>query len=151
MQLNEFQAAIFTWPSVLSDRPPVHWWLSPGEEKDAVTWCGWDKLKKWRIYWISRRRCQVFGQRDVCLMIVVCYLTWHDCPPLVEVESHDISLLLNINIQFLKIPIYASLCLGHRSNDVIKQNFRTCKWLIIKWTRQIGHEIQIYLSFQTIL
>ena len=27
--------------SVLSDRPPVHWWSSLGEEWDAVT-CDWD-------------------------------------------------------------------------------------------------------------
>ena len=25
MKLNEFHAAIFAWPSVLSDRPPVLW------------------------------------------------------------------------------------------------------------------------------
>ena len=37
MLLNEFRAAIFTWPCVLSDRPPVLWWLSPGKGKDAVT------------------------------------------------------------------------------------------------------------------
>ena len=29
--------AIFYWPSVLSDRPPVLWWLSPGEGWDSVT------------------------------------------------------------------------------------------------------------------
>ena len=40
MQLNEFHAAIFAWPCVLSDRHPVLWWLSPGEGWDAVTWCG---------------------------------------------------------------------------------------------------------------
>ena len=34
---NEFHAAIFAWPCVLSDRPPVLWWLSHGEERDAVT------------------------------------------------------------------------------------------------------------------
>ena len=37
MQLNEFHAAIFDWPRVLSDRPPVLWWLSHGEGRDAVT------------------------------------------------------------------------------------------------------------------
>ena len=31
MYLNEFHAAIFDGPCVLSDRPPVLWWLSPGE------------------------------------------------------------------------------------------------------------------------
>ena len=37
MQLNEFHAAIFAWPCVLSDSLPVLWWLSPGEWRDAVT------------------------------------------------------------------------------------------------------------------
>ena len=37
VQLNEFHAAIFAWPCVLSDSPPVIWWLSPGEGWDAVT------------------------------------------------------------------------------------------------------------------
>ena len=31
MVLKEFHGAIFAWPYVLSDRPPVLWWLSPGE------------------------------------------------------------------------------------------------------------------------
>ena len=29
-------AAIFAWPGVLSGRPPVLWWLSPGKGWDAV-------------------------------------------------------------------------------------------------------------------
>ena len=37
MQLNEFHAASFAWPCVLSDSPPVLWWLLPGEGWDAVT------------------------------------------------------------------------------------------------------------------
>ena len=37
MELILFHAAVFAWPCVLSDIPPVHWWLSPGEERDAVT------------------------------------------------------------------------------------------------------------------
>ena len=28
MKLNEFQAAIFAWPCVLLDHPPVIWWLT---------------------------------------------------------------------------------------------------------------------------
>ena len=28
---------IFAWPCVLSDSPPVLWWLSPGERWDNVT------------------------------------------------------------------------------------------------------------------
>ena len=35
--LNEFHAAIFAWHCVLSNRPPVLRWLSPGEGWDAVT------------------------------------------------------------------------------------------------------------------
>ena len=34
---DEFHSAIFAWPCVLSDRPPVLWWLSHGEGRDAVT------------------------------------------------------------------------------------------------------------------
>ena len=34
---NEFHVAIFAWPCVLSDCPPVLWWLSHGEGTDAVT------------------------------------------------------------------------------------------------------------------
>ena len=37
MDLNEFYEAIFGWPCVPSDRPPVFRWLSPGEGWDAVT------------------------------------------------------------------------------------------------------------------
>ena len=37
MELNAFDAAIFAWPGVLSDRPPLLWWLSHGEGRDAVT------------------------------------------------------------------------------------------------------------------
>ena len=50
MKLNELHAAIFAWHCVLSDCPPVLWWLSPGEGRDAVTWCGWDKQLKGRNY-----------------------------------------------------------------------------------------------------
>ena len=35
--LNEFHAAILPWPRVLSDRPPLLWWLSHEEGRDAVT------------------------------------------------------------------------------------------------------------------
>ena len=31
MKLNEFHVVIFAWPCVLSDRPPVLRWLSPGD------------------------------------------------------------------------------------------------------------------------
>ena len=37
MQLNEFQEAIFAWHCGLSDRPPVLWWLSHVEGRDAAT------------------------------------------------------------------------------------------------------------------
>ena len=36
MQLNEFHAANIAWPCVLSDSPPVLWWLSSGDVRDAV-------------------------------------------------------------------------------------------------------------------
>ena len=36
-ELGEFNAAIFAWHCVLSDRPPMLWWLSHGEGRDAVT------------------------------------------------------------------------------------------------------------------
>ena len=36
-ELNEFHTAIFARHFVLSDRPPVLWWLSHGEGRDAVT------------------------------------------------------------------------------------------------------------------
>ena len=36
-ELNDFHAAIFTWHCVLSDLPPMLWWLSHGEGRDAVT------------------------------------------------------------------------------------------------------------------
>ena len=37
MQLNKINEPIFAWPCVLSDHPPVLWFLSPGEGRDAVT------------------------------------------------------------------------------------------------------------------
>ena len=74
MQLNEFHAAIFACHCVISDRPPVLWWLSHGEETDAVRWCGWDKLWKGRNYWKSRLRCQVYGLRGVSWCLCVCFI-----------------------------------------------------------------------------
>ena len=37
MYLNKFNAGIFAWHCVLSDRPPILWLLSHGEGRDAVT------------------------------------------------------------------------------------------------------------------
>ena len=37
MDLNQFHAAIFAWGCVLPNHPPVLWWLSPGEGRDAIT------------------------------------------------------------------------------------------------------------------
>ena len=37
VKLNEFNAAIFAWHCVLSDRPPILWRLSHGEGRDAIT------------------------------------------------------------------------------------------------------------------
>ena len=43
---NAFHAAFFfAWPRVLTNRPPVLWWLSLEEVWDAVTRYGWDELK----------------------------------------------------------------------------------------------------------
>ena len=61
---------LIAWPCVLSDRPPVLWWLSPGEGWAAVTWCGWEKLEK-------GRRCLVYELRGVCWWLcVLSDLTW---------------------------------------------------------------------------
>ena len=59
-----------SWLCVLSESPPMPWWLSPGEGRDAVTWCGWYKLEICVNYWKSRRKCQVYGLRGVCSMIM---------------------------------------------------------------------------------
>ena len=53
------------------------WWLSHGEGRDTVTWCGWDKLKKGRNYWTSRLSSQVYGLRGVSWWLCVCF-TWLD-------------------------------------------------------------------------
>ena len=66
----------FAWPYVLSDRPPVLWGLSPGESWDAVTWSGWDKLWKWRNYWIS----SIWAKG--CMLMIVCVLSDLTWPPL---------------------------------------------------------------------
>ena len=61
----------FLRPCVLSDCPPVFWWLSPGEWWDSVTWCGWDKLQKRCNYW-----CQVYQMSSIwangCKLMIVC-------------------------------------------------------------------------------
>ena len=68
-------------PRVISDLTPMLWWLSPGEEWDAVTRLH-DAVgincKKWRNYWKSRGRCQVYGLSGVCLMIVCVCVIWLD-------------------------------------------------------------------------
>ena len=67
--------------TVLSDRPPMLWWFSHGEWRDAVTCCFWDKLWKWR-YWKSRRKCKVYGLSGVCFVGVggcVCAAHWSSC------------------------------------------------------------------------
>ena len=50
------------------------WWLSHREGRDAVTWCGWDKLWKGRTFWKSRLRCQVYGLRGVSWWLRVCFI-----------------------------------------------------------------------------
>ena len=36
MKLNQFHATNFAWHFVLPGRPPVLWWILPGEGRDAV-------------------------------------------------------------------------------------------------------------------
>ena len=36
VDMIEYYATIFAWPCVLSDHPPLLWWLSPGEGLEAV-------------------------------------------------------------------------------------------------------------------
>ena len=62
----EFHAAIFAWPFVLSDRPPVLWcMLSPGEVWDAV---GVNE----KMAHLLKIKAQVssIGLRSLCWMIV---------------------------------------------------------------------------------
>ena len=96
--------AMFAWPSVLSDHPPMLWWLSAGEGWMPLHDAVWINCKKGYNYRKSRGRCQVYGLRGVCLMIVcvcVCYLTWHDYPSLVGGESRGILLLFIILLLLL--------------------------------------------------
>ena len=61
-QLNEFHAPIFAWPSVISDRPPVLWWLSPREGWDAVR----INCKKGAYSESYGADVKVYGLRGVC-------------------------------------------------------------------------------------
>ena len=67
--LNEFHAAIFSWPCVLSDRPPVLWWLSPGEGRDAVGY----KVKRAQVLKIKVNVSSIYAKG--CMLTIVCYLT----------------------------------------------------------------------------
>ena len=73
-----FHMAIFAWPGVLLDHPPILCCLLPGDRWYAITWCTWDNLWKGCNYWKSWGRHQVYRLRDVCLMIVrvLSDLTW---------------------------------------------------------------------------
>ena len=92
MEPIDFHKATFACPCVLSDRPPMLWWLSPGKGWDAVTWCGWGKLKKGRNYWKSLKE-QVSSIWANMFDDYVCYLASHDYPSFLERESHGILLL----------------------------------------------------------
>ena len=90
--------AIFAWHCVLSDRPPMLWWLSHGEGRDAVginckngaTTENQGELQVTSSIWAKG-----------CILMTVCvcvfYLTWHHYPSLVYGESHGILLLLRVS------------------------------------------------------
>ena len=72
------------------------WWLSHGEGKDAVTWCGWDKLQKGRNYWTSRLSCQVYGLRGVSWWLCVCVLPDFTWLPLLGVGRKSWYIIINV-------------------------------------------------------
>ena len=91
--LNKFHAAIFAWPCVLSDRPPVLCWLSPGEGWDVAARCGWDKLKMAQLLIIMAQVSSIWAKGwmfDDC----VCVISLD--PSLVEGESHGILLIRSL-------------------------------------------------------
>ena len=70
---NEFHAVIFAWPCVLSDLPPVLWWLSPGEGGIALHHAVGINCKKGTTTENQGSDCQVHGLRDVvddCVCVV---------------------------------------------------------------------------------
>ena len=69
MSLNEFQVAIFAWPCVLSDRPPVLWWLSPGEGRDAVE----INCKRAQLLKFKAQMSSILAKG--CMLMIVCVLS----------------------------------------------------------------------------
>ena len=68
-----FTRQFFAWPCVLSDRPPVLWWLSHGEGLDALTLCGWDKLKRVQLQKIKVQIKSIWAK--VFMLMIVCVLS----------------------------------------------------------------------------
>ena len=73
----------FTLPFLLGtvplDCPPVLWWLSHGEGRDAVTWCGCDKLKMAQLLEIKARVSSLWAKECNCTTLcvyVLSDLTW---------------------------------------------------------------------------
>ena len=75
--------SLFAWLCVLSDHPPVLWWLSPGEQWDAITWCGYDKLKRVQLLKIKAQVSSIWAKRRILMTGYVFHLTWHEHPSLV--------------------------------------------------------------------
>ena len=131
----EWALVHFALPCVLSDRPPMLWWLSHGEERDAVTWCGWDKVKRAQLLKIKAQLSSIWAKGCILMTICVFYLTWHEYPSLVEGESHGILLWDNFNDceKTVKKKIVTDLkCISHftvhlenilRINSVCCQQF----------------------------
>ena len=101
----------FALHCVLSDRSPMHWWLSPGEGRDAITWCGWDKLYKGHNYWKSRPRSQVYVLRGVSWWLCVCVLSDFTWLPLLDGgrKSWYAVYLLNVYYYYKMIAIFTDL------------------------------------------
>ena len=66
---------IFAWHCVLSDHFPVLWWLSHGELRDAVTWCGWDKLKRAHLLKIKAKVSSIWAKGCIFMTVCVCVLS----------------------------------------------------------------------------
>ena len=75
--MSLINAAIFAWHCVLSDRPPMLWWLSHGEGRDAVTYAVGINCKNGATTEKSRLGCRVSGLRGVSWWLCVCFF-WLD-------------------------------------------------------------------------
>ena len=70
MLLNEFLMAIFAWHCVLLNCPPMLRWLSHEEGRDAITWCGLDKLKTAQLLKIKAYLWCILAKG--CILMIVC-------------------------------------------------------------------------------